>query len=280
MRNQGSNSQTAKAKINLCLHVTGRRPNGYHELDSLVAFADFGDQIDFAPADKLGLTIAGPFGNGLEADASNLVLRAAQLFDTTRGAQITLRKNLPVASGIGGGSADAAATLRGLSKLWDITVPNDQALVLGADVPVCLASTSQRMRGIGETLTPVDFLPKLPAVLVNPGDAVSTPVIFSKLQSKTNPEISEVPAEPLDFSNAIQYLDALRNDLQAPAIQVAPTIGTVLHALGQQGAKLARMSGSGATCFGLYETIDQAKRAANYLTRDNPEWWVQPVVLG
>jgi 4-diphosphocytidyl-2-C-methyl-D-erythritol kinase len=272
------NNQTAKAKINLCLHVTGQRADGYHLLDSLVVFADFGDALKFTIADEFALSIDGPFGGGLGAGPENLINRAAT-FLGGGGAHVRLTKNLPISSGIGGGSADAAAALRGLSDLWNVALPDDRGLSLGADVPVCLRACATRMQGIGEQLADVDFLPAIAAVLVNSGDAVSTPTIFASLKSKTNPEISFLPNDPLSFSNAVTYLGQLRNDLEQPAISNAPAIGQVLHALSETGAGLARMSGSGATCFGLFADFTQAKDAALVLAENHPKWWVQPVML-
>ncbi len=272
------NNQIAKAKINLCLHVTGQRDDGYHLLDSLVVFADFGDALTFTNADEFSLKIGGPFGAGLTTSADNLITRAAAQLGGS-GAHVHLTKKLPVSSGIGGGSADAAATLRGLSDLWGIALPNDRGLSLGADVPVCLASRATRMQGIGNQLSDVNFLPQIPAVLVNSGDAVSTPTIFSSLDNKTNPEIDFLPNGPLNFDDAIEYLAQQRNDLEKSAIAHAPKIAHVLQALSKNNAALARMSGSGATCFGLYENHAAAENAAQIIQAENPTWWVQPVTL-
>ncbi|MBU2956975.1 4-(cytidine 5'-diphospho)-2-C-methyl-D-erythritol kinase [Paracoccus sp. 1_MG-2023] len=254
----------ADAKLNLALHVTGRRDDGYHLLDSLVCFADAGDRIDLAPG-PLSLTIDGPFADGLASD-DNLCLRAAR----SVGAEVAIRltKNLPVASGIGGGSADAAAVLRGLHRMGYPLPANPE--ILGADVPVCIASAPARMQGVGEILTPAPPLPPLHMVLANPGVALSTPQVFSRLETRDNPPLPPIPLMP-DMAALIAWCRATRNDLQAPAIKAAPVIADVLDALTAQGAGLARMSGSGATCFGLFDRADRASAAAATLARNG--WW-------
>lgn len=253
----------APAKINLTLHVTGRREDGYHLLDSLVVFAETGDVVHLAPG-PLSLTITGPFAAGLASDSDNLCLRAARL----AGAEvaITLEKNLPVASGIGGGSADAAAVLRGLGA--NPPLPER----LGADVPVCLAGRPVRMRGLGEILDPVPQLPPLALVLVNPGKGLSTPAVFRALDRRDNPPMPALPDFP-DTAALVGFLQTCRNDLEAPAITLLPEIAACLEALRSQGALLARMSGSGATCFGIFADLDQARAAALALAR--PGWWVE-----
>ncbi len=271
------NKQTANAKINLCLHVTGQQVDGYHLLDSLVVFADYGDALTFVDADEFSVSIDGPFGAGLDGGSDNLITRAGVALGE-RGAAVELTKNLPISSGIGGGSADAAATLRGLSALWNVDIPDDLGLSLGADVPVCLAGRSVRMHGVGEQLEPIDFLPAMPAILVNAGDAVSTPTVFSALSAKQNDPIGALPTEPLNFQQAVTYLAGLRNDLQAPATAISPNIADVLDVMNQD-AVLARMSGSGATCFGLYENISMAQTAAEKIAVQHPNWWVQAVTL-
>jgi 4-diphosphocytidyl-2-C-methyl-D-erythritol kinase len=275
---QVTNSQIAKAKINLCLHVTGQRADGYHQLDSLVVFADFGDRVECLPADHFSLSIDGPFGAKLSAGKDNLITRAADLLNGV-GAHVRLTKNLPVASGIGGGSADAAAALRGLSDLWGVELPADNGLSLGADIPACLASCATRMQGIGECLTTIDSLPSMAAILVNSGDAISTPKVFAALDRKENLGIGEVPDGALTFDDTIFFLNALRNDLQIPAVAQAPNITRVLSALSNSGAALSRMSGSGATCFGLFDSFAKAEIAAHDLRIENPNWWVQVVTL-
>lgn len=257
--------QIARAKINLALHVTGRRDDGYHLLDSLVVFADLGDRVRVAPG-PLSLTIDGPFGAALTADDDNLCLRAARLAGAQ--AAIHLTKTLPVASGIGGGSADAAAVLRGLAAMGHPIPPGVERL--GADVPVCVASRPVRMRGIGEVLDPVPPIPPLWVVLVNPGVAVSTPTVFKALESHDNPPLPPPAWETAD--SLLGWLACCRNDLEPPARRLVPAIDAVLTALRDSSAALARMSGSGATCFGLYPTPEAARDAAKALVR--PGWWV------
>jgi 4-diphosphocytidyl-2C-methyl-D-erythritol kinase len=271
----------APAKINLALHVTGRRADGYHLLDSLVVFADHGDLLRLSPASELSLTIGGPMGTGLTAGADNLVLQAARLIlPPDKGARITLEKNLPVAAGIGGGSADAAACLHGLADLYDLPMPSARSiLMLGADLPVCLLGRPARMQGVGENLTPLPPLPDLPAVLVNPMRGVATGEVFRRLETPENPPLSPLP-EGADIEGWMRWLADQRNDLQGPALAVAPVIGQVLAAIQDtQGCRLARMSGSGATCFGLFGSDAQAQAAADAIAVENPGWWVRKVVL-
>lgn len=274
MRASGAAGEFAPAKVNLALHVTGRRADGLHLLDSLVVFPAFGDRLEAEPAAGLSLAIEGPFAGDLGAGDDNLVVRAARLLDPSRGAAIRLAKHLPVASGIGGGSADAAAALRLLARLWGLPLPPGEAvLALGADLPVCLAGRPCRMRGIGERLAPVT-LPPMWVVLANPGVPVPTGAVFAGLASRENPALPEVPA----FANAdalFGWLAAQRNDLEAPALAVAPAIAATLAALrAQPGCGLARMSGSGATCFGLFAGEGAALAAAAALRRAEAGWWV------
>jgi 4-diphosphocytidyl-2-C-methyl-D-erythritol kinase len=282
-------AETAPAKINLYLHVTGRRDDGYHLLDSLVVFADAGDTLRVKPADTLSLRIEGPFSDGLSANADNLVLRAAaalaDLFGVRSGAEIVLEKNLPVSSGIGGGSADAAAAIRALADLWslDLTAKasavSDMALRLGADVPVCLKSETVRMRGVGERLSPVPSLPPVSILLVNPGVAVSTPDVFRARQGDVS-EPADWPAETTDASALFSALATTNNDLQAAAIDVAPVIRDVLNALeSDPNAAFVRMSGSGATCFALYQSRSDADTAATDLQARQPAWWIRAANL-
>jgi 4-diphosphocytidyl-2-C-methyl-D-erythritol kinase len=265
-------SEFAPAKVNLALHVTGQRADGYHLLDSLVVFAGVGDQVSVQPAPDLSLVVDGPFGSGLSDGPDNLVLRAAHAFGGATGAAIRLTKNLPVTSGIGGGSADAAATLRALAHLWGTPVPAPTGL--GADVPVCLSGRPVRMRGIGDQLDPLPPLPEgLALVLANPGVAVATPDVFKALTVKTNPPMPK--PEWSDLAGFVAWLSACRNDLQAPAMALCPAISPLLADLAAlPGALLARMSGSGATCFALFHTLDQARRGAARLQRDRPSHWI------
>lgn len=262
----------APAKVNLYLHVTGRRADGYHLLDSLAVFPPVGDLLRAARAEALSLTIDGTFGGGLAAEADNLVLRAARALDGSVGARIELEKHLPVASGIGGGSADAAAALRLLCRLWGLPpAAASIALTLGADVPVCLASRPARMGGVGEALTPAPELPSAGLVLVNPGVSLATADVFRARAGRFSAPAA-LPATWADAAAMAGDLARLRNDLEPPAIALHPVIGMVLAALADvPGCLLARMSGSGATCFGLFPDAASAEAAARALAR--PGWW-------
>ncbi|MGV1957892.1 4-(cytidine 5'-diphospho)-2-C-methyl-D-erythritol kinase [Agrobacterium sp. 22-214-1] len=276
--------EAAPAKINLALHVTGQRADGYHLLETLVTFTEAGDTIRIRDADADSFSISGPFGDLLRAGdgGDNLVTRARDLLRDALASTgqpappvaIHLEKNLPVASGIGGGSADAAATLRGLLRHWRAGIAPDAlastALTLGADVPMCLESRSLIARGIGEDIEPVTDLPELAMVLANPLKAVSTPEIFRRLQTKTNP--------PLPASATIGWMDFLaqsRNDLQPPAQALLPEIGEIIGLLSQEGAALVRMSGSGATCFGIFHSLEAARKAETSLRKKRPGWYFQ-----
>lgn len=267
----------APAKINLTLHVTGQREDGYHLLDSLVMFANVGDKLTISLADTPNLSVTGPMAKGVPADESNLVRQAASLMGVN--AHIVLDKNLPHAAGLGGGSSDAAATLRVLSRLTDTPVPADVS-ALGADVPVCLGNGPTRMQGIGETLTTLSDLPSLNAVLVNPGIALYTPDVFTALAQKHNAPMPDTIPEGLDATDFIDWLRGMRNDLETPAIAMAPSISKVLGALSvTAGCRLARMSGSGSSCFGLYSDAETAGAAAGRLKEENPLWWVKATKL-
>lgn len=269
----------APAKVNLALHVTGRRADGFHTLDSLVAFAPVGDVLRLVPAEGLSLRVSGPEAAGVPEGPQNLVLRAAALLGPGQGAAIALEKRLPAASGIGGGSSDAAAALRGLAVLRGGERLPEGLERLGADVPMCMNPRPARTEGIGERLTPV-ALPSLPAVLVNPRVEVSTPAAFKALTVRDNPPLPEIPAFA-DARACIGWLAAQRNDLQAPAVRLAPEIAAVLEGLSAtEGCLLARMSGSGATCFGLYATEAEAQAASRALARAHPGWWVAEGALG
>ncbi|MEM8630441.1 MAG: 4-(cytidine 5'-diphospho)-2-C-methyl-D-erythritol kinase [Pseudomonadota bacterium] len=272
----------APAKINLALHVTGQRADGYHLIDSLVGFAAFGDMLRLSPAEMPEIIVSGSEAAGVPSDASNLALRASARAAAGVPVSIALEKRLPAASGIGGGSADAAAVLRGLCALGARLSDTDlaaAALELGADVPMCLDPVPSRVRGIGEDLTPVK-LPGLPCVLVNPRVAVSTPGVFARLQTRANPGLTPSPVGWYGVTEFVHWLGRQRNDLQPPACALAPVIGEVLEAISlAPDCLLSRMSGSGATCFGLYETEASAKAAAERLLADHPEWWIQATVL-
>lgn len=270
----GAVAEFAPAKVNLTLHVTGQRADGYHLLDSLVVFADVGDRVSVRSAAQLDVQITGPQAAALPASDDNLVLRAARLMGGQ--AAIMLEKVLPVASGIGGGSADAAATLRALTRLGRALPDAAQVLTLGADVPVCLRGEAVRMQGVGEVLSPVPELPEAWLVLVNPGIGVATPQVFRGLARKDNPPMPDLP--PLPSAAALAaFLAQMRNDMEAPALALAPVIGTVKSALAAQpGCLLARMSGSGATCFGLFADSKSARAAAQAVQAAQPGWWVAP----
>ncbi len=275
--------RVAHAKINLALHVTAQQDDGYHILDTLVVFTEFGDVI--AIKEKLNasslvtLKIEGPFAQELDAGANNLVSRAAlalayKIHDLDKQlapVEITLTKNLPVASGIGGGSADAAATLLALQAYWQSNI--DLAAVafeLGADIPMCLHSKPLRAQGIGEKITPIKTKELFFMVLVNPNVEVSTPEIFKKLATKNNPAITDVAINNL---HDLKILKSLRNDLQMPAIEIQPIIQNIIDALENTNANIARMSGSGATCFGLYDNLLEAEIASKQILQKYPNWW-------
>lgn len=272
--------ERAPAKVNLCLHVTGQRSDGYHLLDSLVVFTALGDCVSVRPLQGLSLSISGPEGAGLSAGADNLVLRAARMMGA-RDMALTLDKHLPRAAGIGGGSSDAAATLRLLARATGQPLPGRAALVaLGADVPVCLTPRPTRMRGIGERLDPLPPLPDFALVLVNPRVDLPTPEAFGALERRDNSPLSDPLGPWPDLAGFLVWLRAQRNDLQAPACRIAPVISNVLEALqSAQGCALARMSGSGATCFGVFETLPEARAAARALQRAHPDWWCEPTAL-
>lgn len=270
--------EVAPAKVNLYLHVLGRRPDGYHVLDSLVAFAGVGDVLRAESADGLSLDLCGPFAAGLAAEADNLVLRAARALARHAGvaprARLVLDKRLPVASGIGGGSADAAAALRLLARLWGVRVEaaalRALAAGLGADVPVCVAAHPARMGGVGDVLGPAPRLPPCGMVLVNPGVGVSTPEVF---RARTGP-FSAAAALPEGWDSVeamASDLARVSNDLEAPALALCPAVADVLAWLrSRPGCLLARMSGSGATCFGVFADEGAAARGAEGAS---PGWW-------
>jgi 4-diphosphocytidyl-2-C-methyl-D-erythritol kinase len=280
--------ELAPAKINLDLHVTGRRSDGYHELDSLTAFAAFGDRLALHEHDCLELEVTGPFANVLAVEPDNLVLRATRRLAAWAGrvaaVRIVLDKQIPVAAGLGGGSADAAAALRGLCRLWRLRLaPGDLAALaagLGADVPVCLAGRPARMRGIGERVEPWDGLPPLAVLLVNPNAPLATAAVFAALEAVScQPERAwPPPCQPDAF---LAWLCAGANHLEAPAGRILPQIGDVLALLAaREGCALARMSGSGATCFGLFATAAARDAAAVAIGRARPGWWLAASSIG
>jgi 4-diphosphocytidyl-2-C-methyl-D-erythritol kinase len=280
----------APAKINLYLHVTGRLDNGYHLLDSLVAFADIGDQIEIEPAAEFKFSVEGPYANAFgpkdrdhSPDSSNLVVqavwalsRAAQKIPNVR---VKLTKNLPLASGLGGGSSDAAAVIWGLLEWWKI--PRQTAYLqglmarLGADIPACLNCSPVRVRGIGDILDPAPLMTEIPIVLVHPGKPCMTGEVFSRFSGSFKQPIP-LPNDLGKADKLAAFLEQQTNDLLKPALETVPQIENILTALqGQDGALLARMSGSGATCFGLFKNDVLAMKAAQTIAKDNPDWWVK-----
>lgn len=284
----GIEGEGAPAKLNLYLHVTGRRADGYHIIDSLVAFTDFGDRVSVRNAAGLSLDIQGPFADACGSDDDNLVMRAARVLSAiapeAAGAQITLHKYLPVASGLGGGSADAASALRQLLRLWRLS-PDKRtldalALQLGADVPVCLRSEAAIMRGIGEQLSPAPELPETCVLLVNPNVALATRAVFENLRGRFSAAPPPLPGRIADCRTLAEILRQRRNDLQQPAIAIVPEIQRVLDMLAAQpGCLLARMSGSGATCFALFENPRERDAASAAMQSRHPRYWLAQTKL-
>ncbi|WP_373636809.1 4-(cytidine 5'-diphospho)-2-C-methyl-D-erythritol kinase [Yoonia sp. BS5-3] len=277
----------APAKVNLTLHVTGQRDDGYHLLDSLVVFADVADQLGATLAPNLQLTVSGPFSADIPTDESNLMMRAAQTLQKARGvkqgAVLTLEKHLPHAAGIGSGSSDAAVTLAMLAELWGVaplpaTAP--EVVALGADVPVCLqAPNPTRMSGIGETLQTVPRLPGCALVLVRPPVAVPTSAVFQAMTNKHGSPMTDMPSG-MDFDGFAHWLQAQRNDMQAPAMGLAPEIGAAIAKLKSLPAvRVAGMSGSGATCFGLVKDMATARQVARIIQVSQMGWWVAPAAI-
>jgi len=284
--------ESAPAKVNLTLRVLGRRADGYHDIESLVAFADVGDRLTLTPGNALTLTVVGPGTAQTGAEADNLVIKATNALTARvpglRAGAFRLEKNLPVAAGVGGGSADAAAALRLLAQTNKLAPDDprlhDAARATGADVPVCLDPRPRVMRGTGEILSAPVPLPRLAALLVNPGVAVPTKLVFSGWKPSANaPRPAERVALP-KMQNEEQLLDWLAseaNDLEAPAIALAPAIAEVLVSLrAAAGCRLARMSGSGATCFALFSSAAESAAAGKKLRTQFPGWWISEMVLG
>src|SRR6195256_1139031 len=286
----------ARAKVNLTLRVIGRRVDGYHDLESVVAFADCADRLSLTPGSKLSLATTGPLARDCGESADNLGFKAAQLLservpDLKLG-DFTLDKVLPVAAGIGGGSADAAAALRLLAQANGLAVDDarvvEAARLTGADVPVCLASRPCVMTGVGETLLPLS-LPKMPCVMVNPRLPVASKDVFAALGLRNGEllvgaaDVLQATAWPEDGASVEDWVEVLAagsNDLEAPATRIQPVIGEVLSALSAtNGAWLARMSGSGATCFAIFENTAEAQRASQKIQLDHPQWWVHAGML-
>jgi len=288
--------EDGRAKVNLTLRVVGRRTDGYHDLESVVAFADCADRLSLTPGSKLHLKTAGPLGEACGETADNLVFKAAQLLGERvpdlRLGEFTLDKVLPVAAGIGGGSADAAAALRLLAQANGLALDDarliEVAQLTGADVPVCLASRACVMTGVGETLLPLS-LPKMPCVMVNPRVPVATRDVFEALGLRSGEllvgatDVLQATAWPeagASLEDWVEVLAESSNDLEAPATRIHPVIAEVISALNAtNGAWLARMSGSGATCFAIFENTAEAHRAAQKILLDHPQWWVHAGVL-
>tara|TARA_R110002124_G_scaffold287365_1_gene474270 strand:- start:203080 stop:204003 length:924 start_codon:yes stop_codon:yes gene_type:complete len=285
----------APAKINLFLHVTGRRDDGLHLLDSLVGFTDIGDEITIEPAQDFSFHITGPFARDFPeaektalAESGNIVVKAAhalaQLSGQSLECKITLQKNLPLASGIGGGSSDAAACLWGLIKLWGLSAQapfiDELLLSLGADIPVCFSCKTARMRGIGEAIAPLRKCPEVPILLVNPRQHCSTVDIFKGFELPAAEPIERLGAfENIGFDDIYQlsaFLKTVDNHLYKPALVQQPILAEILNALAEtEDALIARMSGSGATCFALYADENAAQRAAEQIMVNHPQWWVK-----
>lgn len=281
-------SFAAPAKINLSLHITGRRGDGLHLLQSLVAFADIGDTLAMSPARMLTLKVQGPFADALAKGAPNLVMKAAALLRLRcgheGGAEMTLTKNLPVAAGLGGGSSDAAAALLGLRRMWILECEDDMlhgiAKMLGSDVPVCLWREPAWLRGAGEQVFPLLRFPAVWAVLANPGVELPTAEVYRRFNGQFT-SAGEMPREFADVESLVAMLQLQRNDLEIPARALLPVVGEVLDAVaGTSGCLLARMSGSGPTCFGLYADEEKARQAAEWLRQCHPAWWCETVRLG
>jgi 4-diphosphocytidyl-2-C-methyl-D-erythritol kinase len=280
-------SEPAYAKVNLFLHVTGRRADGYHLLESLFVFADACDWLEAKVDEKLSLQLRGPKADALEAAEDNLVLKAARALQQAgkgavgQGARLLLEKNLPVAAGLGGGSADAAAALRLLGRLWGVKLSapelHELALGLGADVPACLDARPKRVAGIGDIIRPLPGLPPIYLLLVNPGIALSTAQVFGE-RVRQGADYSKPGMLDLEFVDSEGFIESLkvrRNDLEAAAVALQPEIGTVLEMIAAvPGCRLSRMSGSGASCFGIFLNKAEMEAGLAYLVSVRPEWWI------
>lgn len=272
---------SAPAKINLFLHVGAKRADGFHALESLVAFTEVADRLTFTPGKTLSLHAEGPFAGKLPPREDNLVVKAARALGGERGAEIVLEKNLPVASGLGGGSADAAAALRGLNLLWDLGKSERELMeigaALGSDVPVCVLSEPALMEGRGEIVTPVAALPPLALVLVNPSVMLPTVDVFSRVERRTGiGQMDRSPARLETLWDVTAFLAGARNDLEPPACALAPIIDDVLDALAEQpGCAFVQMSGSGPSCYGLFEGRHVALEVAEFIAHEHRNWWVR-----
>ena len=271
--------EKASAKVNLCLQIVGQKSNGFHLLDSIVGFTEFGDHLSFKKSDKLELTVKGAFSDQIPVDRSNLILKAAELVRTLNniktGAHIILTKNLPPSAGLGGGSSDAAATIRGLSRMWGTDLPEIHDLMkIGSDLPVCINQKTQHMKGFGDVFNVVNTFPNLPILLVNPLKKVSTQTVFRKLENKKNSPLSKYEKLFQTKKDWINWLLLQRNDLMEPAVSIEPVISEVLQFISNQiSVEKVSMSGSGATCFGVFENKHDCDLAMKKVRRERPEWW-------
>lgn len=283
-----SQTITAPIKINFFLHIIGRRDDGYHNLQSLVSFANYGDIITIKPASTFSFTITGDFQSELpKNNADNLILKAAHKISLALGKNlniaITLDKKIPIGAGLGGGSADAAATIKALLGFWDATLPqgtlNDILLSLGADVPVCYQEITSYMEGIGDIITPLPSSPKIPALLIYPNEFCSTPDVFNSYMKPFTAPL-ELPQDLSDTEKFIMFIQGQRNDLTSAACRKTPAIRDILGAIqAQSGCQVARMSGSGSACFGLFDTEENSKKAATTIQKERPNWWVRPTLI-
>jgi 4-diphosphocytidyl-2-C-methyl-D-erythritol kinase len=279
----------APAKINLCLHIGAKRPDGYHDLQSLVTFADFGDELIFERNSSLSLSIGGPFADSLTGEGENLILKAARRLRQERGssdgAKITLIKHIPVASGVGGGSSDAAAALRGLNRLWNLTSATAELQRIGAeigsDVPVCVEPAAAWMEGRGERVRFLPALPRLSTLLVNPRVHLSTADVFRRLDDRSGTNLN-APVTPFaDVAALVEYLETTSNDLEAPAVALTPVIGELLDEMKRlPGVRFARMSGSGATCYAIMKDAESSDAGFRDLRNRYPHWWTVATFLG
>lgn len=272
-------SKSARAKINLYLHVIDRRPDGYHNLESLVTFTDLADKITITPASSFFLNTRGEFVGDI--DSINIVAKVASIMGPQKGVQIELTKNIPVAGGLGGGSSDAAATFHGLNELWKLGLSEqeliDKASSLGADIPVCIHGKPCYMLGNGEKIEKLHIFPAIDMVLVNPRIMLPTSAVFKDIGTFSKPNHKKC----YNFNyieDLVEYLESTRNDLYVKSRVLVPAIDEIIDTMqALQGCLLARMAGSGATCFGIFKNSEKAEEAASYLSRSRPGWWVKQV---
>ena len=283
MKRRSSNHRAiagvANAKINLSLHVTGKLPNGFHEIDSLVVFTGFGDTLELEPAESFSLSTRGPYSKALPQPSENIILSALRLLEE-RGTcfRVNLEKSIPVSAGLGGGSVNAALALRLASDYLKCPLPTDIRKItsIGSDLPVCLTGKPSMVSGLGEKITVLDSFPEFPLLLVNPNKPVQTQDVYKGLTKVNNS--SQTPFPALGSKNdIISWIRDQRNDLEPPALQLCPEIKDILSRLqDQEGCLVARMSGSGGTCFGIFQTAEQVSVAAKTIKQLEPGWWIQP----